>query len=161
MCREPEEVIGGSYPVKNAWEAWTSIPHWQQENGKNVLKGRPLPDGSALIEALVLAGGFLRIKRSVLEKFRESYPDLWYAEPTSSPDEPNKKFTQFFGAEAIDHRFYGEDHMVSKKLRDLGIKMFIYPNVDIIHWGYKPFGGNYDKFLKKQYQEQAEKAKVA
>ena len=45
MCLLPEEVVGGSYPVKNCWKAWTSLPHWQEENGKNVLKGRELGDG--------------------------------------------------------------------------------------------------------------------
>ena len=150
MCLLPDEVVGGSYPVKNCWEAWTSIPHWQEENGQAVLKGRELGDGTAIIEARVLAGGFLRLKRSVLEKFREHYPDLWYREGTSSPENPEKRFTQFFGAESIDHQFYGEDHMFSKKLREMGVKMFIYPNVDITHWGYKNFPGNYDKYLKEQ-----------
>lgn len=150
MCLQPEELVGGAYPVKNCWEAWTSIPHWQEENGENVLKGRPLGDGTALIEAFVLAGGFLRIKRSALEKFRSHYPDLWYAEPSSSPQEPGKRFTQFFGAESVDHRFFGEDHMFSKHMRDMGIKMYIYPNVNITHWGYQQFPGNFDQFLKKR-----------
>lgn len=150
MCLRPEAVIGGSYPVKNLWDAWTSIPHWQEEAGQSVLKGIPLDDGTALVEAYVLAGGFLRIKREVLEQFREHYKDLWYVEPSSSPGDPQKKFTQFFGAEAIDNRFHGEDHMFSKKLREMGTKMFIYPNVDITHWGYKAFPGNFDKHLKEQ-----------
>ena len=158
MCLRPEEVIGGAYPVKNCWNAWTSIPHWQEENGQNVMKGMDLGDGSALIEAFVLAGGFLRIKRSALEKFREHYTDLWYQEPSSSPGDPGKKFTQFFGAEAIEHRFFGEDHMFSKKLREMGMKLYIYPNVDIVHWGYQHFPGNFDKFLKEQSVKQLEAA---
>jgi glycosyltransferase involved in cell wall biosynthesis len=161
MCLQPELVIGGSYPVKNCWEAWTSLPHWQEENGQNVLKGRPLGDGSALIEAFVLAGGFLRIKREALEMFRKHYPDLWYREATSSPDDPEKRFTQFFGAESIDHRFFGEDHMFSKKLRDMGVKMFIYPNVDITHWGYQRFPGNFDQYLKGKAKEQKAEQKAA
>lgn len=154
MCLRPEPVIGGSYPVKNCWEAWTSLPHWKEENGQNVLKGVDLGDGSALIEAFVLAGGFLRIKRQVLEMFREHYSDLWYREPTSAPGEPEKRFTQFFGSESVDHRFFGEDHFFSKKLRDMGIQMFIYPNVDITHWGYKNFPGNFDQYLKGKAGEQ-------
>lgn len=153
MCMLPEGVVGGAYPVKNCWEAWTSIPHWQAENGQNVLKGRDLGDGSALIEALVVAGGFIRIKRQVLEEFRKRYPDLWYREGSSAPDKPELRFTQFFGAESIEHQFYGEDHMFSRKLREMGVKMYIYPNVDITHWGYKEFPGNYDKFLRKQALE--------
>jgi glycosyltransferase involved in cell wall biosynthesis len=161
MCLLPDLVIGGSYPVKNCWEAWTSLPHWQEENGQNVLKGRELGDGSALIEAFVLAGGFLRIKREALEMFRKHYPDLWYREATSSPDDPEKRFTQFFGAESIDHRFFGEDHMFSKKLRDMGVKMFIYPNVDITHWGYQRFPGNFDQYLKGKAKEQNQEQKAA
>lgn len=150
MCLRQEEILGGSYPVKNCWDLWTSIPEVHEEDGKNVMKGKYLSDGSALIEAHVLAGGFLRIKRSVLEKFREHYPDLWYYEPSSTPDEPFKKFTQFFGAESINHKFHGEDHMFSKHLRDMGVQMFIYPNVDITHWGYKNFSGNFDRYLKEK-----------
>lgn len=153
MCVLPEEIVGASYPVKNCWDAWTSIPMWHEENGVNVLKGRELPDGTAIIEAMVIAGGFMRIKRSALEKFRKHYPDLWYREGSSSPNNPAKQFTQFFGAESIDHQFYGEDHMFSKKMRDMGVKMFIYPNVDIVHWGYKNFPGNYDKFLRLKAKE--------
>ena len=156
MCLLPQEIVGGSYPVKNCWEAWTSLPHWQPENGQNVLKGIPLDDGSALIEAFVVAGGFLRIKRSALEKYRKHYPDMWYREGSSSPDNPAKQFTQFFGAESIDHQFYGEDHMFSKKMRDMGLKLFIYPNVDIAHWGYKNYPGNFDTFLKKSAQTMAQ-----
>ena len=160
MCLLPEEVVGGSYPVKNCWDAWTSIPHWQQDNGQNVLRGRELGDGTALIEAMVIAGGFIRLKRSVLEKFRKHYPDLWYREGSSSPDNPAKQFTQFFGAESIDHQFYGEDHMFSRKIREMGVKMYIYPNVDITHWGYKNFPGNYDHYLRKQAKESGVPKKI-
>jgi glycosyltransferase involved in cell wall biosynthesis len=149
MCMLPDEVVGGTYPVKNAWDRWTSIPQTFEENGMSVLRGRPLEEGCALIEAFVLAGGFLRIKRSALERFRQHYPDLWYVEPSTDPEEPDHKFTEFFVAEKIDHKFFGEDHAFSKRMRDMGVRMMIYPNVDIVHWGYKDFGGNFDKFLKK------------
>ena len=107
-----------------------------------------------------MAGGFLRIKRSVLEKFKEHYPDLLYREGSSSPDNPAKQFTQFFGAESIDHQFYGEDHMFSKKLREMGMKLYIYPNVDITHWGYLNFNGNFDQFLREQAKETGAPEKI-
>ena len=150
MCLLPEGVVGGSYPVKNNWEAWTSIPQMHEEDGRNHFKGKPLNDGTALIEAWVLAGGFLRIKRQVLEQYREHYPDLWYRESSSAPDQPDKKFTQFFAAEATNHQFYGEDHMFSKRLREMGIPMFIYPNATIAHFGVKAWTGNLDQHLKNE-----------
>ena len=150
MLMLPDDVVGAAYPVKNNWQAWTSIPKVHETNGERSLHGRPLGDGTALVEAQVLAGGFLRIKRKVLERFREHYPDLWYEEPTTDQANPNHRFTAFFGAESIDHKFFGEDHCFAKRLRDMGIKMFIYPNVDIVHWGYKDFSGNFDRFLREQ-----------
>jgi len=152
MCLLPHPIIGGTYPVKNLWDAWTSIPKQHIEGDAVHLKGINLNDGTALIEADVLAGGFLRIKRQVLELYKEKYPDLWYHEPSSNPSMPDYKFTAFFAAQSEEHRFYGEDHMFSKRMRELGVSMFIYPNIDIIHWGYKPFPGNYDKFLKQRHE---------
>ena len=161
MCMLPDDVVGGTYPVKNNWEAWTSIPQIYTEDQGSQLRGRDLGDGTALLEASVLAGGFLRIKRHVLEKFREHYPDLWYQEPSLDPKNPNKRFTQFFGAESMDHKFYGEDHCFSRRLREMGCKMFIYPNIDIVHWGYKPFEGNYDKWLKKAAKDRGVQEMIA
>jgi glycosyltransferase involved in cell wall biosynthesis len=159
MCMLPDDVVGAAYPVKNNWEAWTSIPHLDVEpNGTTNIQGRPLEDGSALIKASVLAGGFVRISRRVFETFKEKYPDLWYHEPTTDKENPEHKFTAFYGAESIDHKFFGEDHCFAKRLRDIGIPMWIYPNVNIVHWGYKDFGGNYDKWLKKNFNE--DKSKV-
>jgi hypothetical protein len=161
MCMLPEPVVGGSYPVKNGWDNWTSIPKFQEVDGVPRLLGRDLGDGTALIEATVLAGGFLRIKREVLELFREKFPDLWYREPSTRPDEPGRKYTQFFAAQSEDHQFIGEDHMFSKRLREMGVPMFIYPNATIEHFGVKGWLGNFDKFLKEQKvngdKEKAEK----
>ena len=150
MCLLPDPIIGGSYPVKNGWDHWTSMPKMHEEDGMHHYRGRELGDGTALLEANVLAGGFLRIKRHVLEEFRKRKPDLWYMEPSTDPNDPNKKFTQFFAAEKIDGTFYGEDHWFSKHIRDLGINMMIYPNATISHYGVKGWTGNLDQFLKEK-----------
>ena len=149
MCLLPDAVVGGSYPVKNGWDNWTSIPKFEVVEGEHRLRGRTLADGSALIEAEVLAGGFLRIKREVLEKFREHFPDLWYREPSTRPNEPERKYTQFFAAKDEEHQFVGEDHWFSKRLKEMGTSMFIYPNVMIEHFGVKGWSGNFDKFLRE------------
>ena len=154
MVMFPEPIVGGSYPIKNRWDGWTSRPQMSEENGKQFYTGRALSDGSALMRADVLAGGFLRIKRAVLLKYRDFYPDLWFQAPAAD-QEPGKdiklqRFTEFFSSQTHDHVFYGEDHMFSKRMRDMGMPMFIYPNVHITHWGNKGYAGNYHEFLKKQ-----------
>ena len=150
MCMLPDPIVGGSYPVKNAWEAWTSIPKLHEEEGKNHYRGRELGDGTALVEAQVLAGGFLRIKRHVLEAFKAHFPNLWYRESSTDPKNPERRFTQYFASQAQDHQFYGEDHWFSNRMRDMGIPMMIYPNATISHFGVKGWMGNFDTYLKGQ-----------
>ena len=150
MCMLPDPVVGGSYPVKNAWDAWTSIPTLHEEEGKNHYRGRDLGDGTALVEAQVLAGGFLRIKRHVLEAFKAHFPDLWYRESSTDPKNPERRYTQYFASQAQEHQFYGEDHWFSNRMRDMGIPMMIYPNATISHFGIKGWMGNFDTFLKGQ-----------
>lgn len=82
----PEPIIGGTYPVKNKWELWTSRPAIVDPETDPHFVGHPLPDGSALIEATQLAGGFLRIKRSVLEKFVAHYPTHRYSDTHPVPE---------------------------------------------------------------------------
>ena len=154
MCMLPDPVVGGSYPVKNAWDAWTSIPDVVVENGANHFRGRDLGNGTALIEARVLAGGFLRIKRHVLESYKAHFPDLWYREASTDPKNPDRRFTQFFASQSQDHQFYGEDHWFSSRLRDMGMQMMIYPNATICHFGVKGWQGNYDTYLKDEKKKQ-------
>ena len=93
----PEPVIGGTYPVKNKWDAWTSRAKLSNDEKGDHFTGIPMNDGSALLEATQLAGGFLRIKRSVLERFVEFYPTFRYKD--TNPD-VNNQITQveFFTA---------------------------------------------------------------
>ena len=158
MCMLPDPVVGGSYPVKNGWDNWTSLPQFKEVDGVPRLSGRQLSDGSALVEAHVLAGGFLRIKREVLEKYKEHFPDLWYREPSTRPDEPERRYTQFFAAYNEDHQFIGEDHYFSKRLREMGIPMMIFPNVTIAHYGVKGWHGNFDHFLRQEKNKSEQKA---
>jgi len=93
----PEPVIAGTYPVKNKWELWTSKPVIADPEKDPHYVGIPTSDGSALIQAYQLAGGFLRIKRSVLEKFIETYPNRKYSD-THPIVEERKEQIEFFTA---------------------------------------------------------------
>ena len=90
----PEPVVGGTYPVKNKWDWWTSRPLIFDPEKNPHFMGKPLSDGSSLIQATQLAGGFLRIKRSVLEKFIEYYPTHRYHDthPIPAMRQPQVEF---------------------------------------------------------------------
>ena len=87
MLFRPEPIIGGTYPVKNQWQFWTSRAEIIDPDTPTAhFLGVPLPDGSSLIKATQLAGGFLRIKRSVLERFKEFYPMSTYGDSHPVPE---------------------------------------------------------------------------
>ena len=93
----PEPVIAGTYPVKNKWELWTSKPIIANPEKDPHFMGVKLPDGGALIEAAQLAGGFLRIKRSVLESFINYYPTHRYRDTHPIPEQQIEQ-VEFFTA---------------------------------------------------------------
>lgn len=150
----PEEVIVGSYPQKNSWGTFTSSPRTKSEAGKTHPVGRTLEDGSALLVADFLSGGFMRIKRSALEKFRDHYKDKVYFDPSSDPGDPERLYTEFctceLGPSPIDGRplRWGEDRVFGNRLKAIGIDSYIYPNINFGHFGVKGWSGNYDQALR-------------
>ena len=93
----PEPVIGGTYPVKNKWDMWTSKPVIMSPEKDPHFIGIKLPDGGQLVQAFQLAGGFLRVKRSVLEKFVEYYPNNRYNDTHPVPELRSEQI-EFFTA---------------------------------------------------------------
>lgn len=194
MLMLPEEVVVGSYPQKNSWGKFTSLPELREEEGKVFPVGRMLEDGSALIKAAFMAGGFVRIKRAVLQKFKDHFsqerlrPDiaelmteletavtvglkgngviektintlktlgtedaLTYQDISADPNSPNRVYTEFFTCARKDGLRWGEDRMFGKRLKELGIDVYIYPNINFGHFGVKGWTGNYDQFLRGKY----------
>ena len=197
MLFRPEPVLAGTYPVKNKWEWWTSKPVIYGENEDKHFKGINLPDGNILVEATQLAGGFLRVKRSVFEKYIEFYPMNTYKD--THPSEAERKTQVEFFATGIDREpdllllrdieeemnkangsgvemekfrdrfkklkeprdFIGEDYCFSNRLRNMGIPLFIYPNVSISHFGIQGWSGNFQQFMNDNKREQLKQSQSA
>ena len=152
----PEEIIVGSYPMKNAWEVWTSRAKFtKDEQGEWSATERTLPNNGSLIEGEDLAGGFMLIKRSALEKFMAFYPDLRYLDPSADTMVPNRLYTEYFTAGTLKSNgekygtFVGEDRQFSRRLKEMGMRWWIYTNVEFGHWGVKQWKGNYKDYLDK------------
>jgi glycosyltransferase involved in cell wall biosynthesis len=156
MLMLPEGVLMGSYPQKNSWETWTARPLLKEQEGKFYPVGRTLPNGAAIIQAAYIAGGFMRIKRSVLEAYAEKYKDLNYVDPGADPAYPERVYTEFFTCERgqLDGEGpvlrWGEDRVFGRRLQAMGIDSWIYPKIDMGHYGVKGWTGNYDTFLRSQ-----------
>ncbi|MDP3952641.1 glycosyltransferase family A protein [Microbacterium sp.] len=144
MLSQPEEIIVGSYPQKNAWSMWTSIPKFEKApDGRAFITEKKLPSGGSLMLGQDLAGGFMVIKRSALEKFKAAFPDLWYQDPSADPTAPDRVYWAFFWPEIREHRFWGEDRIFSRRLAEISMKWWIYTDINFSHWGVNGWSGNF------------------
>jgi glycosyltransferase involved in cell wall biosynthesis len=144
----PEPIVVGSYPQKNSWSKWTSTPALVDDEGTARPIGRVLEDGTALIKAEYMAGGFVRIKRHLLEEYRAKFTEDQYQDASADSSVPERKYTNFFQCEVRDGLRWGEDRFFGKRLKEMGVDVFIYPNIEFGHYGVKGFFGNFDKWLR-------------
>lgn len=117
--------------------------------------GRLLPDGNCLLKANRVPGGFLRLKRSALEKYAKAYPDEWVFDE-------GRKIPLFFKNEVRDHVFHGMDFVFTSKMREAGIDLWVDPICDVSHWGMTEFRGTLDEHLRglKTMQDNKEAFRV-
>jgi glycosyltransferase involved in cell wall biosynthesis len=159
MLMLPEQIVMGSYPQKNMWETFTARPEMVEENGKHHPVGRMLTDGSALIKAQYLAGGFIRIKREVLQRYKEHFKDYVYHDMGADPSYPDRLYTEFFTCErkvndqGVSLR-WGEDRVFGLRVQELGYESWIYPNIQFGHYGVKGWQGNFHQHLVAGAKEQ-------
>jgi hypothetical protein len=149
LITSTEDVIGGAYPKKQAVEefavslATDANHHPVNENGVLLAEG--------------LATGFLKIRRHVLEKMQDAYPQLAYRDCASG-----LMTHDLFGTFVKKGRWYGDDYGFCHLWSEIGGKMHCLPNVDFIHEGSKGFSGNFHEFMQKQaqYPPAVQKARV-
>lgn len=146
----PEEVVAGAFPMKNLWKQFTA---WPLVGKDGIPIGRDLGDGSALLQSARVSGGFLRIKRSALERFANHYEEMVYIDPSADPNCPSRIYTCFF--ECFRHNYirFGEDMMFSVRWTDIGGTLWTDPNITFGHYGVNGNFGNYHESLLKPPEE--------
>jgi hypothetical protein len=135
----PEDIVAGIYPLKR--DAGGFPVQIKTQDGVPV--GR---DG--LIEALMLPGGFMRIKRSVFEKMAEAYPESKYDDDFILIEGSDLKGAyDFFGFGIYGNVLRTEDFAFCERWRQIGGRLWVYPNVDFEHVGQKAYSANYHEYL--------------
>jgi glycosyltransferase involved in cell wall biosynthesis len=147
MLQMPFEIIMGSYPQKNGWNIWTAQPKLQERDGQHFPEGVIMSNGEPVLKANYLAGGYIRVARTALEKYKEKFADLVYMDQGADPSNPHRVYTEFFtceraqmGGEGPMLR-WGEDRVFGRRMKELGIEAWIYPNASIGHYGIKGWQG--------------------
>jgi len=132
LLKSPVKVIGGAYPIKDDRE-------WHYAGVPKTEDGIPV-GANGLIAADGVAGGFMRIKREVIEKMVEAYPELKYIEY-------GRESYNLFGTYITDKYLWGDDYAFCNRWKDIGGQLWIEPDIDFVHIGTKKYKGNYHKFL--------------
>lgn len=138
LLMHPEEIVAGCYRMKNSWHNWTGI--WKKDESTGHPRGKALPDGTALLKAERVPWGFLRIKKPVLQKYIEHFPDLKF----KGRDGINYIFCQ---QRYINDEFFSQDYVFSERLKELGYELWIDPDITVGHWGLTNHEGNLHEHL--------------
>ena len=150
LLQHEEDIVAAAYPLKNKWDTFAGNPMVEIKDGKPVYtKYRPLSDGSFLLQAYNVSGGFVRIKRAALEKFADAYPDDCYTDDLAFPGRPGRIYTAFFQCDIVNHQRYGEDSHFCRKIKEIGIELWIDTNIWITHYGINGWAGNFHEHLQK------------
>ncbi len=82
--------------------------------------------------------GFMMIQRHVLQKFRQAYPELSYNDDARDW----QQITCFFNMEIVNQRYMTEDYNFCRLVREMGLRIWIVPRVNLGHVGRFRYSGN-------------------
>jgi len=96
------------------------------------------------------ATGFMMIKREVIDKMIESYPELKYNNDLNTPPELNPHFYAFFDTmiDPKDKRYLSEDYTFSRRWQDIGGEIWLDPSISLNHYGSFNFQGNPQQIIQ-------------
>jgi hypothetical protein len=146
ILKSPYEVTGCAYPVKNNWNQFGVVINVNENKTPKV------DAASGLISADWVPAGFLRIKRSCIEKMAEAFKDQFYYDFSADPDNPGRRYINFFNCSVEGGHRYGEDVNFCRKWKYIGGDLWIEPRITFGHYGMQGWTGNYHEFLIKQPQ---------
>lgn len=154
LLMHPQEIVAATYRMKNNPKEYVGSLVYDEDGD---IRGKVLPDGTALIAAERVAAGFLRIRLDALKRYMAAYPNLW-------SDEPDGRKFQFFQRAPIEEAdgkvvMGCQDMVFSKRWRDIGGELWIDPMVKVGHWWMECHQGDFDKHLRAKAE--VSKAKEA
>lgn len=133
-----EDFVGGAYPHRRdplsfpvSWDMGKS-ELWASDKG--------------LLEVVGLPGGFICLTRAMLEKMVAAYPNLTYF----SKDAASGMVCGLFDSYRLGGVKFGEDFSFCRRWRDLGGKVWLDPEINLGHIGFKTFTGHIGDWLRNR-----------
>lgn len=144
------DVVGGVYPMKT----------YPLRYAINPLPGRAETGIPGVQEVKDLATGFMLIKRSVIERMIEHYPETRY-EPDDRIGARNIEFHALFDTSLDDGKYVSEDFTFCRRWRAIGGKVHIDDTIVLKHLGlhtYMADPNTVQEVHERYVREAAEKA---
>lgn len=133
LIEYPEELVAGVYPYR-ADELSDKWPvKWKYEGGNKLVANE-----NGLIETYGAATGFMRIKRSCVQKLIDAHPERLVYDHRA----PGGCYYALFHNDIANGRFTGEDYHFCNLWMGIGGKCWIDPNISFEHLGMKGWRGN-------------------
>ena len=96
------------------------------------------------VEVLDASTGFFCVKRRVLDKMKQSYPELHYRNDSNIDPKFNKHCYSFFDTmhDPDDNRYLSEDYTFCRRWQKIGGEIWLDPNTKLNHVGTYTFEGD-------------------
>ncbi len=145
MALDPHEFVAAAVPKKCDTLEFNNVILDTSPNNECVIEG-------GLLRAKQIGSGFIRLKRSAIEKLIKAYPRQY----CPGDGGPHPLHYALFDSKIIwpeegkegAGQFWGEDLEFCKKWTALGEYIWIDPNVEMSHAGRKVYQGNFLNHLK-------------
>jgi hypothetical protein len=122
ICKAKPELVMGLYLMKSP------EPRYPARLADPLVRD---PDEPRLLKLEYGPAGFMRMRRSVVEKLIAKYPEDYYLDPTFG------KVYDLFPHGRVGHRFVGEDISFCERCKNAGIDIWAMQGVKLDHWGEK------------------------
>ena len=102
------------------------------------------------VEVLDASTGFFLVKRDVIEKMMQEYPELHYRNDSNIDEKFNKYCYSFFDTihDPEDNRYLSEDYTFCRRWQKLGGEIWLDPNTKLNHVGTHSFEGDVTKIIQ-------------
>lgn len=132
FIKRDEDIIAGVYP-KRSDNFQFHVAFDLEHTGENVT----FVERNGLLRANQIAGGFLRIKRGVVERLASESPTYGVVQPDGS----SMAVFDVFDRGVIDGEFVGEDTYFCRKALAAGFDIWVDPNIEFHHRGSTKWSG--------------------
>ncbi len=143
MLAMDKELITGAYPQK-------TLPVDYAINLKFADKEKTqVKVDMGAVEVLDASTGFWLMKREVVDKMIEGYPELFYLNDSSIDPKFNQYCYSFFDTihDPDDNRYLSEDYTFCRRWQKIGGSIWLDPNTKLNHVGSYTFEGDVNKIF--------------